>query len=265
VAERTGELSAKNLELAEKHRAMETLQRNKDEYFSIVTHDLKNPVNAIINLSRMMQMDYEDIPEELLNDIKIIESASTQMLNIVNNVNDFNKLQATEFKPRPVRMNVLQQVERIVAVYRLLAWPRGTEILLESNLSGAEEIIADPHSFEQIIGNILSNAVKFSPRNSRIRVLLRQEEGDVLISVLDQGEGIPRNILERISKQEEIPEDNDKYKVTGGLGLFIIRKLTNLLNGNLAFEVNSENGKETVVTVSFSLFTPDSEEEKTDD
>lgn len=242
VTQRTLEISQKNTELEEKNTKLADLQKNKDEFISIVAHDLKNPINAIVNLARMIQSDYENLPSELGEDAKVIESAATHMNNLVKNLLDINRIEANQLVPHMHPIHVLSEIDKILETYRLLSWPKNIELKLEHRLKGEEQIFGDSDSFSQICGNIISNAIKFSKPKSKVLITLHSDDESVYIRIEDWGPGIPENLRERIfDKFYTSAGDEKQNKAGNGLGLTIVKKLVELHNAHIEVSNHKDN------------------------
>lgn len=242
VTRRTLEISQKNTELEEKNTKLAELQKNKDEFISIVAHDLKNPINAIVNLARMIQSDYENLPNELGEDAKVIESAATHMNNLVKNLLDINRIEANQLVPHMHPIHVLSEIDKILETYRLLSWPKNIELKLEHRLKGEELIFGDSDSFSQICGNIISNAIKFSKPKSKVLITLHSDDESVYVRIEDWGPGIPENLRERIfDKFYTNAGDEKQNKAGNGLGLTIVKKLIELHNAQLEVSNHKDN------------------------
>ena len=256
---RTQEISLKNTELEDKNSKLDDLQKTKDEFLSIVAHDLKNPINAVVNLARMIQDDYDELPKELFEDAKIIESAATHMNNLVKNLLDFNRIESNKLITHMQPVTVLFEIERVLETYRLLAWPKNVSIVLDHKLDGDEMILADTDAFGQICGNIVSNAIKFSNKNSSIDINISKSDNKIIIRIEDHGPGIPEEIKGKIFDRFFTYEGEKKQNKAGnGLGLTIVKKLVELHKGEIVVE-DQKKGPGAIFITKFDLLR---EEEK---
>lgn len=252
---RTQEISLKNTELEEKNTKLAELQKTKDEFLSIVAHDLKNPINAVVNLARMIQHDYKEIPDNVSEDAKVIESAATHMNNLVKNLLDFNRIEANQLITHMQPLSILNEVERILETYRLLAWPKNIRINLDHDLSGDEMIYGDTDAFGQICGNLVSNSIKFSDQNSIVNFLIKKNNSKIVLQVADSGPGIPNELKEKIFEKFFTYEgERQQNKMGNGLGLTIVKKLVELHKGEIKVE-DQKQGTGAIFTIKFDLYT----------
>lgn len=235
------EHSAKHMKALETalQRAREA-EKTRSTFFSIVSHDIRTPLNAILGYAELLEggMLGEAEREEAL---KSIRSSGTTLLQLVNDVLDFSKMDAgkMKFQSMPVVLNRL--TEEVFASFRLAASEKGIELV--NDTANVPTLMLDGHRFRQILFNLLGNALKFTSRGS-VTVSAEYEGETLTFSVADTGCGIEQKMLGRILEpfvQIVNPRHSGGTNSGTGLGLAICKRIVEVMGGTLTVE--SELGK----------------------
>jgi len=235
-------------ELAKQNAELERLSRDKTQLLGMAAHDLRNPLNLILNYSQFLLEDGADVLEpEQLEFVTDIHAASEFMLALIEDLLDVAAIEAGKVVLRPARLDLESLVRRNVAHSALLA--RKKRIAIEMACEGTiPEVVADRSRLEQVLSNLLSNAVKFSSSGAKVTVRLAADRDGVLLRVEDEGQGIPPDELEKLFK----PFSRTSVRATAGeastgLGLAIVRKLVEAHGGRIGVE--SELGRGSTFSV----------------
>ncbi|WP_353572637.1 hybrid sensor histidine kinase/response regulator [Candidatus Albibeggiatoa sp. nov. BB20] len=229
IQQRTEELNLKNQKLIE-------LDREKNEFLGVVVHDLKNPLSAIEGLANLIKMSLEshDINlREVLEYTCLIETSSHQMFGLITNLLDINAIESGKFNMNIQRTNVLPILEKIINQYRIPA----TEKNISLEFQNVEyELIAhvDANMLQQIIDNIISNAVKYSSQYKKVYIRLIQVNQYIRCEIQDEGPGLStveqQKLFHKFARLSPQPTANEN---SSGLGLFIAKKLLEMMNGRI--------------------------------
>jgi signal transduction histidine kinase len=236
------ELANLQRELSKKNAELERLNEQKNHFLGIAAHDLRNPLNAIQMYSEFLLEESSSVlDQEHLEFVSIIHASSEFMLRLVNDLLDVAKIESGKLQLDLDLTDLASLMEHNVAVNRALAARKGVEVQFRSNEMRLE-ILIDGAKIEQVLNNLITNAVKFSPSGSVIEVLLAKSENNAVISVRDQGPGIPVAELDNLFK----PFQRTSVKATAGeqstgLGLAIARRI--VLGHQGKVWVESEVGK----------------------
>lgn len=235
-------------ERLEKARAdAEQASRAKSLFLSNMSHDIRTPMNAVINMVKFMREDVDD-REKLLEDLGKIETSSNFMLSLINDILDMAKIESGEMILQPVVVFHDEFLNSIQDVFEPLCAAKGiTFVIKEHEVQPA--IWMDKVRFYQIFYNILSNAVKFTPAGGKISYQEQVEDlGDGTIRakfiISDTGIGMSREFQNRMFEPFEC-EDNKKSGT--GLGLSIVKRIVELMNGTIVVE--SAPGEGTTMTL----------------
>lgn len=246
VAERTRQLHQTNLEL-------EHANRTKDEFLANMSHELRTPLNSIIGLSEsLLEERRGPLAEHQQKSVRIIESSGYHLLELINDILDLSKIDAGMFVLDLQPISVDEFCRSCMNFVRAQATKKSIA-LTYTNESPVSKIYADPRRLKQVIINLLTNAVKFTPEHGQMFLHVQGDlENDVIqFSVTDTGIGIDAEDLKRLF-QPFVQVDsslNRQFQGTG-LGLALVRKLTDLHGGSV--EVESEPGKGSRFTIKLS-------------
>jgi signal transduction histidine kinase len=243
------ELATAQRELAKKNAELARLNEQKNQFLGIAAHDLRNPLGVIEIYSHFLLEGTPGLCPEQAGFVRKIRSSSEYMVRLIDNLLDYAKIEAGRLELDLERIDLAALVARNVELNRLLAAPKGTAIHLDLG-SERMELMADAAKLEQVLNNLIGNAVKFSPPGSAVAVAVRvaAEDGGFGISVADQGPGIPSEELADLFR----PFRRGSVRATGGekrtgLGLAIVKNIVAGHGGEI--RVESEEGKGTVFRV----------------
>lgn len=248
------EVKQREKELIQAKEQAEISRQAKDRFLQIVSHEIRNPLNAIVGISKLLQQS-ESIKDQ--EHIKTLNFSASHLLSIINDILDTAKLQYGKVTLEEIPFSIAEQLRQTEDLFRPQLSDKETtlEVRVEENVP--QEVLGDPTRFNQIIFNLLSNAVKYTYRG-RIRLevsLLQQLAGHYLLKFIisDSGVGILSKNLEKIFEafeQDELLINQQKGGT--GLGLYIVKELIGLMSGSI--EVKSEFGKGTqfIFTLPFS-------------
>ena len=234
--------------MAELEKALErarSAEKARSTFFSIVSHDIRTPLNAILGYSELLQFGVKSQAERD-EALKSIRASGTTLLQLVNDVLDLAKIDSGKMALLPEPVLLSQLTDEVFASFRLAAAEKGAELV--NRPSGVPTIELDGHRFRQILFNLVGNAVKFTKRGS-ITVAASYAGTNLEVSVSDTGCGIPPDMLTRILDPfvQVLDSSHSADRAGGtGLGLSICRRLVEVMGGELAVE--SELGKGSTFT-----------------
>ncbi len=241
--------------IEEQNKRLVKINNEKNEIMSLVAHDLKNPINTIIGFAKLVakqknKLENDEIGE-YLTDIKV--SAET-MFQIVNNLLDINSLEEGKMNFYFSQFNVDDVIAGHIDQFRVYAEEKNIEILFEAAAEN-KMITSDINKFRQIFDNLLSNAVKFTPHGRKVYVRTFTENDEtngekINFSIRDEGPGISEEdqklIFSKFAKLSARPTGNEN---STGLGLSIVKKLLENLEGEIEFRSRLNEGTEFVVKI----------------
>jgi PAS domain S-box-containing protein len=246
------ELRMKNLELeAQTEKTLEASDTLK-KFLATFSHELRSPLNSIIGFSDILTQQVDGLPPETVKDfMKNINASGRHLQQIINDILDLSKIEAGRMELHVASYPVSYFEESIRRV--LSAALTEKEIVLEFQFaSELEELVVDQTRFKQILLNLVSNAVKFSPRGGTVTIRSEREGTDLRFDVIDRGIGIaPEDQLGLFKPFRQLTRGKEMNHEGIGLGLAITRKLVELHGGMIW--VDSEPGKGTTMTFRIPL------------
>ena len=223
-------------------KRLEKLNKEKNELLGMAAHDLRNPISAIkMSMSLMLSMFNKNLMEEQIELIEESVDISNYMLNILNDLLDVTAIEAGKLSMKLKPLNYSDFLKHMCKVNRFLV--DNKQMTLKLNIDeDISEMNIDKNKLTQVLNNLITNAVKFSFPETTITVDAVIENGQIVTSVTDQGQGIPEKDLSKLFKEFQ----KTSVKATGnetstGLGLAITRRIVEGHGGKISVE--SEVGK----------------------
>jgi signal transduction histidine kinase/ligand-binding sensor domain-containing protein len=252
-------------ELHEQNTQLLDLNTEKNEFLGIVAHDLKNPISTIRGLTDiMLDSSFAIDADEQLRLLNIISTSTERMLKLVTNLLDINRFERGATSFALVRLNLAPLISAILQNYREQAAAKN--ITLHREILTATSVYADEEAMVQILDNLISNAVKYSPQGKNVFVEIKEQgtrnkEQDVspapccLILVRDEGPGISAEDMKKLfGKFARLSARPTGGEHSTGLGLSIVKKMVEAMNGRVWCE--SELGKGATFIVELPVAEP---------
>jgi len=246
------ELATAQRELAKKNAELGRLNDLKNQFLGIAAHDLRNPLEVILAYSDFLLNEADTkLDAQQVGFIHKINSSSEFMLALVNDLLDISRIEAGRLELELSPIDVAALVSRNVSLNRVLAAKKEIDISLEHDES-VGRMMLDAPKIEQVLNNLIGNAIKFSPPGSRVEVKLARFDERVIISVTDEGPGISPEELEKLFRPfERGRAQSTAGEKSTGLGLAIVKRIITGHGGDI--RVESATGKGAVFSVSLPL------------
>jgi cell cycle sensor histidine kinase DivJ len=244
VSERKTQESAIEIARAESERA----NAAKSRFLATMSHELRTPLNAIIGFSDMLTNEKLDLaPAREREYAKLINESGRHLLSVVNGILDMSKMETGNFEIAPEPFAPGPAIANCCDILALKAQEAGVSLTTRV-APELPELTADRRAFNQILLNLVSNAIKFTPRGGRVSVSARRDGGDLAIAVEDTGVGIAQDDLPQLGTAFfQARASYDRRHDGSGLGLSIVKGLVHLHDG--AMDIASRLGEGTRVTV----------------
>ncbi|UJR83871.1 response regulator [Sandaracinus amylolyticus] len=223
----------------EDRKRAEDANRGKDEFLATVSHELRTPLNAILGWARMLR-EGTITPDKQRRAIEIIERNARVQTQLIEDLLDVSRIVSGKLRLSPAPLDPAGVVEMAVEAIRPQAEGRGVRIT--ADVPGEiGEVLGDADRLQQVVWNLLTNAVKFTPAQGHVDVRLRGLPGEVEIVVRDTGAGIPREFLPHVFDRFR-QADAGKARAHGGLGLglTIVRHIVELHGGSIVADSDGE-------------------------
>ena len=234
-------------EIQDKSRQLEIANKHKSEFLANMSHELRTPLNAIIGFSEvLLERMFGELNEKQDDYLKDIHSSGRHLLSLINDILDLSKIEAGRMELEPSSFELAAALSNAMTLVRERA-QRHSIVMGQQVDAQLGEIVADERKFKQILVNLLTNAVKFTPDGGRIDVIARREDGAAVIAVHDTGIGIaPEDQLAVFEEFRQVGRDYTNKQEGTGLGLALTKKFVELHGGRIWLE--SEPGKGSTFT-----------------
>jgi signal transduction histidine kinase len=248
VAQRTFELREKTEALEDSNRELTLATERKSRFMANLAHELRTPLNSVIGFSEALRDGLlGELTEKQLKYVNNIVTGGRHILDMSGGILDLSKIEAGTVEVRLEPLDVAQSLEEIVTITEPQWAARGLSLSLDTGgLDGSATYLVDRGKFKQILYNLVSNAIKFTPEGSTVGLTAHTDVDYLVISVSDTGIGVPEDHREAVF--EEFRQLTDGERAGGsGLGLSITRKLVELHGGTIWVEETPGGGATFVV------------------
>jgi signal transduction histidine kinase len=244
------QVEARSIALEAARAKAEEASRAKSEFLATMSHELRTPLNAIIGFSDVQRHEmFGPLGHARYREYaKDIHASGTHLLELITSILDISKAEAGKLEVAPLLLNPRPIIEMAIPLVRGAAEKKGIRLSIDLP-DPPPTCIADPQALKQILLNLMSNAVKFTPEGGSVAVLLRGlADGAVEFVVRDSGVGIDAKDLPRLMKPfEQVAQGYAQRNGGTGLGLPLVDALVRLHNGTLG--IDSTVGVGTTITV----------------
>ena len=253
------ELQQAQIVAAEALQSAERASKAKTDFLSNMSHDIRTPMNAIIGITTLMKNELHE-PEKLAEHLGKLESSGQLLLGIINDILDMSRIESGKTTLNVEKMNLPQQISQLDSIIRQQAGQRRQSFTVNT-LVQHENVLADPNRLNQVLMNILSNAVKYTPTGGHIRLeveeLPRNEHyARYRFVVQDDGIGMSEEFQKHIFEPFERERTSTVSKVQGtGLGMAITKSVVDLMGGSISVESATGKGTRFEVVLEFPIDT----------
>ena len=239
------------LEVAEK------ASKAKTDFLSNMSHDIRTPMNAIIGITTLMKNELHE-PEKLAEHLGKLETSGQLLLGIINNILDMSRIESGKTTLNVEKMNLPQQVSQLDSVIRQQAGQR-RQTFTVNTLVQHENLLADPTRLNQVLMNILSNSVKYTPTGGHIRLEVEElthteHYAKYRFVVQDDGIGMSEAYQKTLFDPFTREERSGTNRVQGtGLGMAITKNIVDLMGGSISVESATGKGTRFEVVLEFPI------------
>ncbi len=231
-------LVSTNAELEAVNKSLSELNNEKSEILGIAAHDLKNPIATILINLGTARRRVESMPKEkVMQTLGMIEESCHRMTNIIVNLLDINKIESGKFSLESTVFSPHDCFQQVFEIYKTRAEDKGIQLFLENHVPPDTSLCIDKNAFSQILDNLVSNAVKYSPQQKQVFFRQSLEDGLVKIVVQDQGPGLSVEDKQKLfGKFQRLSAKPTGGEHSTGLGLSIVKRLCDLMGGRVRCE-----------------------------
>ena len=225
----------------------------KNDFLSRMSHDMRTPMNAVIGFTDMARNSLSQ-PERARECLDKVSAASAQLLHLINEVLDTAKIEQGKMELHLAPVDLRRHLEETAAMFQMQAQANHQEFSMDMSLPPSTQILTDGNRLNQILNNLLTNAIKYTPAGGRIHLQAEELPGSApderfyRFTVSDNGIGMAPEFLERIFLPFEREDTSMTSKTSGvGLGMAITHSIVEMMGGRI--DVQSERGKGSTFTV----------------
>lgn len=250
VKERTIELEEKTEELKSANLKLRELDRLKSMFIASMSHELRTPLNSIIGFTGIILQGMSGkITEDQRKELTMVKNSANHLLTLINDVIDVSKIEAGKVELFIEEFNLIDLVQEVKESFKVAADEKKLKLSFE--MPKRLIIKSDERRIKQVILNLVSNAIKFTDRGE-IKIKVKKKDDRLKVSVADTGIGIKKEDMEKLFKQfSRIYVEGRQITEGTGLGLYLSRKIVDLLGGQIEAESQFEKGS--MFTFTFPL------------
>jgi PAS domain S-box-containing protein len=228
---------------------LKELNNSKDKFFSIISHDLRSPFNALLGISEYTTQFFDDLSKDEIKEATTnLHASAKKVYNLMQNLLEWTQIQTGRLEVEKTKIDLCEISEEILELYSEAA--ENKKIKLSSDISCTIHLFADKYMIETVLRNLVSNAIKFTYPKGAVRVRAEVVDDFVKVSVEDTGTGIDPVDQEKLfSIGEQYRMDGTESEKGTGLGLILCKEFVENNGGTLSIESELEKGSKFIFTV----------------
>jgi len=250
LEEKNSQLEKANIKLLESEKHLKELNSTKDKFFSIIGHDLRNPLNALLGFSELISGNSREYStEEIQKYGKIINEAAKNIHQLIENLLEWSRSQSGKIEFNPQLADLSQLVNQIVKIFEIQAEKK--KISIVSEVPEGIQVFADMNLLSTILRNLINNSIKYTPKQGKISIAAEQNQEGVSISISDSGIGMTKEQIDSLFSLAHGPSTPGTEEETGtGLGLILCKEFVDKHQGRIWVESQVNKGS------TFSIMLP---------
>lgn len=259
------EVRKKSASLRQSKKEAEAANKAKSRFLANMSHEIRTPLNAIVGFSQILSVEVkkQKVSSDFARFVDHIKSSSKHLAELINDILDISKIEAGKAEVVYANVNLKKMIKLIYEINKTDSMGKGLIFNYSYDSTLPDFIRSDQNRLNQIVLNLVRNAIKFTPSGKSVWLKLKREENQLIIEVEDEGIGIEKEDEDKIFQPFEQSEFSSNYEIEGsGLGLAIVWENVKLLKGTI--ELASEKNKGSIFKVSLPLLILDQDSEGED-
>ncbi|MGQ9819705.1 MAG: ATP-binding protein [Candidatus Kapaibacteriales bacterium] len=240
-------------ELRKSEQQLREVNATKDKFFSIIAHDLKNPIGAFKNVLELLYESYNDFTkEELIEFIEPLNDSAKQLFNLLENLLLWSRAQTGRIEKNPETFNLYELIKQNINLLKLQA--ENKNITLTNEVNDQIEVFADMNMITTVIRNLINNAIKFTPNGGRITITAMTQNDFATVCITDTGIGMSIEDQQKLFRLDTHHTNLGTNKEKGtGLGLIICKEFVEANGGRIWVESKEGEGSRFCFTIPLRL------------
>ncbi|MEM6348570.1 MAG: ATP-binding protein [Bacteroidota bacterium] len=240
-------LQAQRLNEKAKNENLSKLNEMKSRFFDNISHEFRTPLTILIGVANRLRKDWQKLPaKQVEQELTLLEQEGKNLNELVNQILDLSKLDSHSYEANWQYGDLIEEINQIAEAFQTLAQLQEKTFAVEADFETLPMDL-DPRILQSILGNLLSNAFKFTPKGGSVRLGLRKEDGpqmeeQVLMEVADTGFGIPKKEIKHLFDRYFQSSTNQEKSAGTGIGLSLVKALTEVLGGEVWVESTVDKG-----------------------
>lgn len=249
LSDKNQELERTNQKLIQSEQNLMELNATKDKFFSIIAHDLKNPFNALLGFSELLEKNYDTFTKEEVKEyINVIYESSQSLFKLLDNLLQWSRTQTNSISYHPEQFELLPLIMQEVNFLHINADKKKIKIMVDADKSISA--FADKNITSSVIRNLISNAIKFTNTNGNVEVRVKDVSPNIEVSISDSGIGIDNDDLDKIFQLNSSISNKGTANEDGtGLGLLLCKEFTEMNHGRIWATSNKGKGSTFYFTI----------------
>jgi signal transduction histidine kinase len=243
------DLAGKKEDLEKSNKELLELNELKNKFMRIAAHDLRGPISGVIGMTDILMKELDDASNDAqIKRLRLMKTTLNQMLNLLNELLDISIIESGRLELDIVKCDIRRLLIDRIRINMVIADKKN--ISLHADLGKTGAVYIDPKRIIQVFDNLMGNAIKFSPPDTSISIILQQDGDRVTVSVRDQGPGLSEEDQSRLFREfERLSSKPTAGETSTGLGLSICKKIIDAHDGTIVVESRPGEG----ATFRFSL------------
>jgi signal transduction histidine kinase len=238
-------------EIKLKNELLQTINAEKDKFFSILAHDLKGPLSAFLGATQILTEEIQTMTLEEIKEITVsMKESATNIYGLLENLLEWSRLKRGIMDFKPETFNLKQNITASIEVLKESA--RKKKITISYSLPEDLTIYADSHMFNTVIRNLVSNAIKFTPKSGEISIsTVAKKDNIVEVKICDTGIGISKELINKLFQlNEKTNRKGTEGEPSTGLGLLLCKEFIEKHGGKIWVESEAGKGSVFIFTIS---------------
>lgn len=237
--------------LTESERKLLISNKSKDRFFSIIAHDLKNPFNTLLGILEILLEEFDELDNESRKEyINVLNRSSNRLFDLLSDLLQWANMQTNNIDIKPTDIILNEIIEEQKDILSMQANNKNINII--NLVSTDNHAFADKNMISTVVRNLLSNAIKYTNNNGEIKIYVEKSDTQIAVSIKDNGQGIDKNIIDKLFKIDEKISTLGTAEETGtGLGLILCKEFIEINKGKIS--VSSIKGEESTFTFTLPI------------